>query len=101
MSKQNPMESFCNKDANTDALFGVVHVKDQAGIHQKVVNHLFEETGDAGFVPMETSYDVDDESKGKVGKILKMLAFFLVIAGIVAFFVYLAQIKPELLNPFV
>lgn len=88
------------RERNTDALFGVLHIKDRPYLHQRAAQHMFGETESAIIVPAGTIASVWDERSGKAKRTLKIAIVALTITGILAFLVYLFRLDPSLLFPF-
>jgi len=101
MSERNHVkERFFDREKNTDALFGVLHIKDRPYLHQRTAQHMFGESDSAVVVPVGTVMNISDDYAGNTARGIKITLAVLTAIGIAAFMVYLFHLDPGFLIPF-
>lgn len=88
------------REKKTDALFGVLHLKDKPYLHQRTAQHMFGETDTAIVVPTAI---MDSQAIAPIGLARKIIAgcmLGVVGVGVLACLIELIRINPHFVFPF-
>ena len=100
MSERNIKESISKRERNVDALFGFLHIKDKPYLHQRSAQHMFGENDSAVIVPVGTISNVWDGQRGRAELGFGIVLASLIAVGIATFLVYMYNLDPGFVIPF-